>query len=107
LKNVIERALILESTPDLQPSSLPDFKLEGQLHKTPVTFPTGDQSLDDMLGNVERDLISAMLERNQFNLNKTAEQLKITRHALRYRMQRLNMVSAADEEAPADKDRKP
>jgi DNA-binding NtrC family response regulator len=32
-----------------------------------------------------------MLERNQFNLTRTAEQLKLSRHALRYRMQRLGL----------------
>ena len=37
-----------------------------------------------------------MLERNGFNLTKTGEQLKISRHALRYRMQRLNIASAGD-----------
>ena len=48
----------------------------------------------------ERDLINGMLEGNHFNLAKTAEQLKISRHALRYRMQRLNISagSEADDE---------
>ena len=34
LRNVIERALILETTSEIQPGSLPDFQLEGRLHKT-------------------------------------------------------------------------
>ena len=34
-----------------------------------------------------------MLEQNHFSLAKTAEQLKISRHALRYRMQRLNIAA--------------
>ncbi len=38
-----------------------------------------------------------MLERNNFSLTKTAEQLKLSRHALRYRMQRLN-IGAGDED---------
>ena len=33
LKNVIERALILETDREIQAASLPDFKLEAQLHK--------------------------------------------------------------------------
>src|SRR5262245_9122620 len=34
LRNVIERALILESGSELQPDSLPDFQLEARLHKS-------------------------------------------------------------------------
>ena len=41
--------------------------------------------------NFERDLILSRLEQNHYSLAKTADQLKITRHALRYRMQRLNV----------------
>src|SRR2546428_1771937 len=33
LRNVIERALILETRNEIQPESLPDFRLEPQLHK--------------------------------------------------------------------------
>ena len=47
--------------------------------------------LDEILGAYEREIISTVLERNRFSINKTAEQLKMTRHALRYRMQRLNL----------------
>jgi DNA-binding NtrC family response regulator len=53
-----------------------------------------------MMTTFERGLITGMLEQNHFNLTKTAEQLKISRHALRYRMQRLNISagSESDEE---------
>ena len=98
LKNVIERALILEHAPEIQPVSLPDFQIEAQLHKTAAPVPTGNESLDEILGRFERELISGLLERNNFNLNKTAKQLKISRHALRYRMQRLNIHLAEDGE---------
>ena len=59
---------------------------------------TGEQGSKFILGRFERELISGLLERNNFNLNKTAEQLKISRHALRYRMQRLNIHLAEDGE---------
>ena len=98
LKNVIERALILEHTAEIQPVSLPDFKIETQLHKTAAPLPTGNESLDEILGRFERELIGGLLEKNSFSLNKTAEQLKISRHALRYRMQRLNIHLAEDVE---------
>ena len=42
-----------------------------------------------------------MLEQNDYSLNKTAEQLKLTRHQLRYRMQRLNLPGGLDPEDEA------
>ena len=96
LRNVIERALILETEKEIQPSSLPDFLLEARLHKSEAPRPTGDESLDDMLGAFERHVIASALEQNRFSLTRTAERLKISRHALRYRMQRLNIAAEAD-----------
>jgi DNA-binding NtrC family response regulator len=49
------------------------------------------------VANFERDLINATLEQSGFNLTKSAEKLKISRHALRYRMQRLNLTGAEDD----------
>jgi len=100
LRNVIERALILETSNEVHPASLPDFQLEGRLHKTETLKPLGGESLDDRMANFERELISTMLEQNRFSLTRTAEQLKISRHALRYRMQRLNI--ATDSETDED-----
>jgi transcriptional regulator with PAS, ATPase and Fis domain len=103
LRNVIERAVILETAAEIQPGSLPDFHLEGRLRKTEsAPMATGDQSLDDLMADFEKQLINNTLEQNRYNLSKTAEHLKISRHALRYRMQRLNMsTDQGGEEAPA------
>lgn len=94
LRNVIERAVILEKSDEIQAASLPEFHLESRLRK--VAIPTHlacDRSLDESLTNFERDLITSILNQNHFSLNKTAEHLKLSRHALRYRMQRLNIGS--------------
>ena len=91
LRNVIERALILEKTREIQPSSLPDFQVEARLQKAPFLQPAPGESLDDALARLERELITHALEQNDFNLTRAAERLKLTRHSLRYRMQRLNM----------------
>ena len=99
LKNVIERALILETTAEIQAASLPDFQIETQLHKVEAPVLTGKESLDEIVSQFERELINRLLEKNNSNLNKTAEQLKISRHALRYRMQRLNIHLTEDAEA--------
>jgi len=91
LRNAIERALILETSREIQPSSLPDFQVESRLQKT-APFQAGpDESLDAALMRVERELISNALEQNGFSLTRAAEQLKLSRHSLRYRMQRLEM----------------
>ncbi len=70
LRNVIERALILETASEIQPGSLPDFQLEGRLHKTAAPKLSGAESLDDRMANFERELITAMLEQNHFSLTQ-------------------------------------
>jgi DNA-binding NtrC family response regulator len=102
LRNVIERALILETTHEIQASSLPDFQVETRLQKTTSTQAAPNESLDDALARLERELITSVLEQNNFNLTRTAEQLKLSRHSLRYRMQRLNMDfgDSAPDESP-------
>ena len=102
LRNVIERALILEPTMEIQPGSLPDFQLETGLRKAAAPKAIGLESLDEMMTNFERDLVTTVLEQNHYSLTRTADRLKITRHALRYRMQRLNITtgSETDEDAP-------
>ena len=106
LRNVIERALILETTPEIQPASLPDFQIEARLQKTAPGQAAPDESLDDALARIERELITGAMEQNGFNLTRAAESLKLTRHSLRYRMQRLRMNlgdGEAGEPAAAEK----
>jgi len=102
LRNVIERAVILETGPEIRPESLPDFQLESRLRKTAAAALPTSQTLDEFMANYEREIIMTALEQNHFSLTKTAEQLKISRHALRYRMQRLNVGvdNAYDDEPP-------
>jgi len=91
LRNAIERALILETAHDIQPSSLPDFQIEARLARNSPAQPAPDESLDDALTRAERELIADALSQSDFNLTRAAERLKLTRHSLRYRMQRLDM----------------
>jgi DNA-binding NtrC family response regulator len=91
LRNAIERALILETAHEIRSSSLPDFQIEARLGKSTPAQPVPDESLDDALMRTERELIAGALEQSDFNLTRAAERLKLTRHSLRYRMQRLDM----------------
>ena len=108
LRNVIERAVILEATNEIQATSLPEFYLETRLKKSEEAAPlTGFQSLDDLMMHYEKDIIMRVMEQQRYNLGRTADALKLSRHALRYRMQRLNIKTDADTEEdeilPADK----
>ena len=98
LRNVMERAVILETTGEIQPRNLPDFHLETRLRKGDAPVVTNGQSIDELMAAFERELILNTLEQNRHNLNKTAEQLRISRHALRYRMQRLTIHTGPDAE---------
>jgi DNA-binding NtrC family response regulator len=91
LRNVIERAMILETSAEIQSGSLPNFQFETGLRKGGVRVETG-LGLEETLEQVARDMIVRVLERYQYNLAKSADELKITRHALRYRMSRLGIV---------------
>jgi DNA-binding NtrC family response regulator len=98
LRNVVERALILETTDEIQSMNLPDFQLETGLRKAAAPRAIGLQSLDEMMANFERELITTVLEQNHFSLTRSSELLKISRHALRYRMQRLNISTGSEGE---------
>jgi DNA-binding NtrC family response regulator len=101
LRNVMERAVILESTAEVQPDNLPDFHLETRLRKAGAGEPLAEASLEESLARYEREVILRTLEQHSFNLNRTAEQLGISRHALRYRIHRLNIETGVsfDDEA--------
>ena len=96
LRNVIERALILETGPEIQAASLPDFAADSRPQKGGGLAPAAGESLDAALERLEREIINNTLEQNNFSLTRTAERLRMTRHSLRYRMQKLNMKIAGD-----------
>jgi DNA-binding NtrC family response regulator len=95
LRNAIERAVIL-SRGEVAAKQLPDFELETRLHgkeeesARQESIPTG-KPLDELVADYEKRIITSTLDRNHYSINKTADQLNVTRHALRYRMQRLNI----------------
>jgi DNA-binding NtrC family response regulator len=99
LRNVVERALILETGREIQPADLPDFVVESRLQKT-SSAAAPDESLDAAMERLEREIIQAALDQNNFSLTRASERLKLTRHALRYRMQRLNMKIEGETTVP-------
>jgi DNA-binding NtrC family response regulator len=104
LRNAIERAVILETSDELQSRSLPDFHLETRLRKGELPLVAAGQTIDEIMANFEKELIIHTLEQYRYNLTRTAEHLKISRHALRYRMNRLNIQEAEEgESAPSSR----
>ena len=108
LRNVIERAVILETAEEIRPASLPDFEVESRLRQGDLpTSGSGGAgtpapgSLSEALVQFERDLILAAIQRSAGNLTRAASQLDLSRHALRYRMSRLNLQvdGGVDDEA--------
>jgi len=98
LRNVMERAAILEGTDEVQPENLPDFELESRLSGSDAPQSGGEINYElgfaESVAVFERKMIQSALESNQFNVNRSAEMLKMTRHSLRYRMQQLGLANA-------------
>lgn len=93
LRNVIERAVILETTERIQPSSLPDFEVESRLRDGPVEKVGASRggSLPEALLRFEKEMILEALESSGGSLSKAAAALDLSRHSLRYRMGRLGL----------------
>ena len=106
LRNVMERAAIIEQTDEVQPESLPDFELETQLRSNSDSSPEAEVDFQlgfaEAVASFERKMIQKALEQNQYNVNRSAEQLKMTRHSLRYRMQQLGLVNNSKDSGGGD-----
>lgn len=88
LRNAIERAAIMETSDQIRPASLPHTV--GEPAPAAVDEPE-HLSLEEALAQFERKFIERVLRRHLGRINETASALGITRHALRYRMQKLGM----------------
>jgi Nif-specific regulatory protein len=92
LRNVIERAVILEATPEIQPGSLPDFEVESRLRRPELTRSGVDSTLGDHVIAFERDLIQSAVQQSGGDLPAAAAQLGLSLPALRFRMARLQLL---------------
>ncbi len=90
LRNAIERAVIVETTDWIRPDSLP-----AAVDRPSVDAVRGAQALPtdlaEAVASFERDLIQRAIRQCHGRIKATAETLGISRHALRYRMQKLGM----------------
>jgi DNA-binding NtrC family response regulator len=90
LRNAIERAAIVETTDHIQAESLPTAI--GKIQAMPdAPEPASGGNLEETLARYERGILERALRRHRGRIGDTATALGITRHALRYRMQKLGM----------------
>jgi len=94
LENTIERAVILARPSDaaLKPEHLP-FELSfGELQPRPSDLPlTGN--LDSLLANYERAILTNVLNQHHWNQTAAAKALNISERTMRYKIQRLALLS--------------
>ena len=102
LENLMERLVALNDGGVITVDSLPDFLLDqaSSAHRVLLNIPPDGVNLEE----VERDLIRAALERNNWNQTHAARFLHITRNTLIYRMQKfgLSLPEAADSQPSAE-----
>jgi two-component system response regulator AtoC len=91
LRNAIERAMILEESALITPSSLP-ISIVRPDSMRPVEFGTVEAPPDGMsLEDNERMLLARALEKTSGNQTQAARLLRITRDTLRYKMKKFNL----------------
>lgn len=90
LENVIERAVVLSSGPEIGPDLLPD-QLSGRGASIPLLENRADASLFDVMEECERHIITDMLEKCAWNQTDAAERFRIPLSTLNQKIKRLNI----------------
>jgi transcriptional regulator with PAS, ATPase and Fis domain len=90
LENVIERAVVLSSSPEIGPDLLPDTVV-GRGSPIPLIENRGDASLFDVMEQCERHIILDMLEKCGWNQTETAERFHIPLSTLNQKIKRLSI----------------
>lgn len=87
LRNVVERAMILESSPEIQPAAL--------ILDQAGTAATAEEPMPVAaivpLEQMERDLVTRAMQATGNNQTRAAELLRVTRDQLRYRLKKFNL----------------
>ncbi len=104
LENVMERAVILTKSDLIEEDTIrkslaSSHPSEHDLDGFIDSFFGRDNTYTDAVDAFERKLVEKAFQRSGGAFSKAAERLKISRHALRYRMQKLNMRGGDDGDA--------
>jgi DNA-binding NtrC family response regulator len=90
LENVIERAVVLSSGPEVGIDLLPD-PIVGRGTTYPMLEHRPDASLFDILEDCERRIITDMLEKCGWNQTEAAERFRVPLSTLNQKIKRLNI----------------
>jgi len=90
LENVIERAVVLSSGPEIAMNLLPDSML-GRNSSLSLHDPPSDASLFEIVDDVQRRIITDMLERCNWNQTEAAERFHVPLSTLNQKIRRLNI----------------
>jgi DNA-binding NtrC family response regulator len=90
LENVIERAVVLATGPALGSDLLPDHIVGRGSGFLPIE-PRQDASLFEIVEDVERRIISDMLEKCNWNQTEAAERFRVPLSTLNQKIKRLNI----------------
>src|SRR5712671_1349028 len=90
LENVIERAVVLSSGTNIGIDLLPD-NLLGRGSAFSLHDPPADASLFEIVEDVERRIITEMLEKCNWNQTEAAEHFKVPLSTLNQKIRRLNI----------------
>src|SRR5436190_5757265 len=90
LENVIERAVVLSSGPEIGSDLLPDHMV-GRGTTLPLIENRADASLFDVMEDCERHIIGDMLEKCSWNQTEAADRFHIPLSTLNQKIKRLNI----------------
>ena len=101
LQNIIERAVALESSPDLTTHNLSSYLSEQPLlRKGPIDIeiPNDGIDLEKMVEDLERTLLLKALDKTKGIKKKAAELLHINFRSMRYRLEKYGLNHGSDSE---------
>ncbi|MBU0712879.1 sigma-54 dependent transcriptional regulator [bacterium] len=94
LENVIERAIVMSTNPQIRLEDLPDKLVSDDIRPSestqgPINTPG---SLVEIVNDFERKLILDVLDENDGNIAKAARKLQIKRTTLRYKIEKYKLL---------------
>jgi DNA-binding NtrC family response regulator len=90
LENVIERAVVLSTDPEVGPDLLPD-QIVGRTTAFAALEHRADASLFDIMEDCERHIIVEMLEKCGWNQTEAADRFRVPLSTLNQKIKRLNI----------------
>ena len=100
LESVIERAMLLAESDEIQPGDLPAAVRAGiSSRRGPFALDIPDAGID--LEEVERSLVLKALEKTEGNVSRAARLLGLTRRTLQYRLEKIQGESETAATGPA------